>query len=59
MERMSHDWRKSSYSGNGGANCVEAASGQGGVLVRDTVQREGFTLDIPVGAWAAFLGTLR
>lgn len=38
------DWRKSSYSdGNGGA-CVETASGDGVILVRDTTDRDGVTL---------------
>jgi hypothetical protein len=39
MELMNPAWRKSSYSGNG-ANCVEAGSVPGHVLVRDTRQRE-------------------
>jgi hypothetical protein len=34
---MNSAWRKSSYSGNG-ANCVEAGSAPGAVLVRDTTQ---------------------
>ena len=29
-------WRKSSFSGNNGGNCVEAGSIPGRVLVRDT-----------------------
>ena len=33
-------WRKSSYSGNNGGNCVEAGSAPGAVLVRDTKQDE-------------------
>lgn len=51
-------WRKSSYSGNGGGNCVEVAS-SGGVLVRDTTDRQGGTLAFGTEAWRAFLGTLR
>jgi len=31
-------WRKSSYSGNGGGNCVEVAGRGSRVLVRDTRQ---------------------
>jgi hypothetical protein len=34
---MNSAWRKSSYSGNG-ANCVEAGSAPGAVLVRDTTK---------------------
>ena len=29
-------WRKSSFSGNGGASCVEVAGHDGMILVRDT-----------------------
>lgn len=32
------DWRKSSYSDGNGGSCVEAASANGVVLVRDTKQ---------------------
>lgn len=34
------DWRKSSYSGSSGS-CVETASGEGVVMVRDTTDRDG------------------
>ena len=30
------DWRKSTYSDSNGGQCVEAASGNGVILVRDT-----------------------
>jgi hypothetical protein len=52
------DWRKSSYSGSNGS-CVETASGNGAVLVRDTKDRDGWTLSVPAAAWTAFLATLR
>ena len=46
-------WRKSSYS-NGGANaCVEVAR-TGGVLVRDTTNRDGGTLVFSAKAWGRF-----
>ena len=35
---MNPGWRKSSYSSNGGVDCVEAAHAPGVVLVRDTTQ---------------------
>ena len=53
------DWRKSTYSGANGGDCVETASGSGVVLVRDTTDRGGLTLSVTAGAWRAFLGTLR
>jgi hypothetical protein len=52
------DWRKSSYSGSNGGNCVETASGNGVILVRDTTDRT-VTLNITADAWQVFVGTLR
>jgi Domain of unknown function (DUF397) len=52
------DWRKSSYSGANGS-CVETATGNGVVLVRDTTNREGGTLAFTAGAWQVFLETWR
>jgi Domain of unknown function (DUF397) len=52
-------WRKSSYSGSTGGQCIETASGNGVVLVRDTTDRDGGTLGFTAEAWATFLGTLR
>jgi len=53
------DWRTSSYSGANGGNCVETASGDEAVLVRDTIDRAGTVLSVPHSAWRAFLGALR
>jgi hypothetical protein len=46
-------WRKSSYSGNGGGNCVEVATGER-VLVRDSQDRAGTVLRFPPAAWRRF-----
>ena len=52
MERLNPDWRKSSYSGNGGANCVEAGTIPGAVLVRDTKDRgNGPVLRVSPDGW--------
>jgi hypothetical protein len=59
MEQLTPGWRKSSYSGNGGANCVETGNAPGTVLVRDTTNRDGGTLAITVGAWANFTASLK
>jgi hypothetical protein len=48
------DWRKSSYSGGNGGECVEVASADG-VMVRDTTDRDGVTLSVPADAWSAFM----
>ena len=46
-------WRKSSYSGNGGGNCVEVAV-DGRVTVRDSQDRAGTVLRFPSAAWRKF-----
>lgn len=53
------DWRKSSYSSNGGADCVETATGNGVILVRDSANRDGQALAIPAVAWTALTASLR
>jgi hypothetical protein len=53
------DWRKSSYSDGNGGDCVETASGDGEILVRDTTDRDGATLSVPARAWQRFTATLR
>ena len=44
-------WRKSSYSGNGGSDCVQVGGRGGRVLVRDTKNRTGAVLEIVPGVW--------
>ena len=56
--RGMEDWRKSSYSGANGGSCVETASGAGVILVRDTTDRDGFTLSVPAEGWAKFTATI-
>jgi hypothetical protein len=51
MEDMKTSWRTSTYTGNGGGNCVEVANDTSRVLVRDTKDRDGGTLAFTVGAW--------
>ena len=53
------DWRKSSYSGGNGGQCVETATGNGVVLVRDTTNRSGGTLALGAGAWQAFTSKIK
>jgi hypothetical protein len=55
----SASWRKSSYSGTNGGDCVEAADLDGRILVRDTTDRGGVVLSISPDAWCRFMGTLR
>jgi hypothetical protein len=59
LDTIDNPWRKSSYSGTSGGNCVEMASGASVILVRDTTDRDGFTLSVPADAWARFTDSLR
>jgi Domain of unknown function (DUF397) len=53
-------WRKATYSGNGGGNCVEVGQSARTVLVRDTRQDgHGPVLRISAGAWLRFTESLR
>ena len=55
---MDSTWRKSSYSGPNGGECVEVAT-TGAVLVRDTADRDGVVLTFTAEAWRAFAATIR
>lgn len=52
-------WVKSSFSSDGGGGCVELATADRGVVVRDSRDRRGPRLAIPALSWADFLMTLR
>ena len=55
---MESSWRKSSYSGDNGGECVEVASAAA-VLVRDTADRTGPVLTFTADAWRAFTAAIR
>ncbi|WP_431682252.1 DUF397 domain-containing protein [Kitasatospora sp. KL5] len=53
-------WRKSSFSGGTGGDCVEVAGGLGGVVpVRDSKDPSGPALVFSAEAWRAFLDGVR
>lgn len=56
MEEQALTWRKASYSSGEGGACVEVASNQPAdtVMVRDTQDREGCTLQVSPAAWRQF-----
>lgn len=59
MEGTNVNWRKSTYSGNGGGECVEVATADR-VLVRDTKDHgQGPVLRFPPGAWQQFADRLK
>lgn len=51
-------WRKSSYSGNTGGECVEVAEMNTLVAVRDSKRPESAHLAVDPRAWAAFVRAL-
>jgi len=53
------DWRKSSYSGAQGGDCIETASADGAVLVRDTKNPDDGALAFTTPAWTAFAASLK
>ena len=55
---MESNWRKSSYSGSNGGECVEVATADA-VLVRDTADRNGPILTFNPDAWRAFTTAIR
>ncbi len=52
-------WRKSSYSGGSGGNCVEVGGVPSVIVVRDTTDPDGGTLAFTTDAWTAFTASLR
>ncbi|KPI24446.1 protein of unknown function DUF397 [Actinobacteria bacterium OK074] len=55
------NWRKSSYSGGGGDNCLEVSDGGAPAVVpvRDSKNPHGPKLVFRAPAWSAFVGDLR
>jgi hypothetical protein len=52
------NWRKSTHSQDTGGACVEVATA-GAVLIRDTTNRDGFTLSLSAGAWLNFTSAIK
>jgi Domain of unknown function (DUF397) len=52
-------WRKSSYSGNNGGNCVEVGAAGRLIAVRDSKDPDGFRLAFGREAWQAFAATVK
>jgi hypothetical protein len=53
-------WRKSSYSGTNGGNCVEVARNlPGAVAVRDSKDPDRAALVFAPADWAAFTASLK
>jgi len=52
-------WRKSSHSGNNGANCVEAGNAAHLIAVRDSKDPDSLRLAFGRAAWEAFTAKLK
>ncbi|MEV7941686.1 DUF397 domain-containing protein [Kitasatospora sp. NPDC088264] len=61
VELGTASWRKSSYSGDDGGECIEVALGSlpGAVPVRDSKDPHGPALVFPASAWEAFVSAVR
>ncbi|TDD82356.1 DUF397 domain-containing protein [Actinomadura darangshiensis] len=52
-------WRKSSWTGSSGTDCVEIAQTCELIAVRDSKDPGGPVLSFGAGAWSAFLTSLK
>jgi hypothetical protein len=51
---MNLQWRKATYSSSNGGNCIEVATADRTVAVRDSKDPDGPRLAFEVSAWQAF-----
>jgi hypothetical protein len=58
MEQVTN-WRKASYSGTNGGNCIEAGSRIKTIVVRDTADRKGPFLVVRAGDWRSFIQNIK
>lgn len=55
-------WRKSTYSGGQGSDCIEVASNPRTIAVRDTKQegqRDRVTLTVSASVWRRFIDEVK
>jgi hypothetical protein len=52
------NWRKSTYSGANGGDCIEVASANA-IMVRDTIDRGGAVLIVTAEEWQRFTASLK
>ena len=59
ISTASDAWFKSSYSGAGATECVEAAFRTGGIAIRDSKEPERAVLAFSARAWGEFIAVVR
>jgi len=59
MEKDSATWRKSTYSGANGGQCVEVGVTGHVISVRDSKDPDGLRLAFGRAAWRLFAGTVK
>ena len=59
MDLTSVSWRKSSYSGCNGGNCVQVADLRRTIAVRDSKDPDGPALFFTPAEWAAFTARVK
>lgn len=60
MDLTGVSWRKSSYSGTNGGDCVEVAAAlPAAIAIRDSKDPDGPKLIFTPADWAAFTATIR
>jgi hypothetical protein len=57
--REQPQWRKSSYSGDTGGECVEIAAVSPSIAVRDSKNPEGPMLTFDAATWAEFTSVIK
>ncbi|PDP88762.1 DUF397 domain-containing protein [Glycomyces fuscus] len=59
MTKLSPEWKKSTYSGGNGGQCVEARRTSAGAAVRDTQNRHLGHLEASGAEWTALLEAVK
>jgi Domain of unknown function (DUF397) len=59
MDLTSVSWRKSSYSGGNGGNCIQVAGLPDTIAVRDSKDPDGPALLFTAAEWAAFTARVK
>ena len=59
MDAVGNGWRKSSYSGGNGGDCIEVGTEPGMILVRDSKDTDGTVLTFGREAWSAFAARVK